>query len=133
MRNKALLMVAIAAILAVPTGIALATVDMDQWVQDRAQSRAQCDDCTRIDEIVAPMTTIQAQDQVKQRSQLHDPTQCEADGAQLRTQQQLHKGAQSGQGMRSGQHQTDNMSGPYRGGPLDGTGPIHSPLDGVRS
>lgn len=131
MRKKVWLVLAVAAILAVPTGIALATVDMDQWVQDRAQDRAQCVDCPTFDETITPVVAVQNQDQLRNR--VHDPAVCDGSGEQLRAQKRLHVAEHSGQGIHSRQPQADGMTGPYRDGPLDGSGPLHSPLDGVRS
>jgi hypothetical protein len=133
MIRKNLLTVGLAAVLAVPAGIALAQTD-DGMVEDettvttvapdqirdrqRLQDPETCDGtCPRADGETA---IVQDQTQTRLRQRLHDPELCEADGDRVGRQLRLHA-TEDGRG-RGG---TAGF-GPGGGrGPGDGTGPYH--------
>lgn len=89
---------------------------MRDRVQDRVQDPLECGTCTRLD---GDATAIQETTQLRSQLRVHDPEECDGDGAQVRAQVQEHARAevQSQEG--------DGVAGGYGTGPQDGTGPLH--------
>ena len=150
--RKTWLAIGMAVLLAIPAGVAFAADDVTDDavttvapVQDRDRVQLQDPACETCDarmygDDAGYGYRASSSDQDQNRLRLHDPAECEYDGAQMRenanTQAKLENrvGAQGPNGPGVGR---DGLGegvggGGFGEGPLDGSGPIHTgPGDGT--